>query len=143
MKYYSEKLDKIYNTEEELNKAESAAEEEKALVEVTRKDLAKKVDEANSRIEEAYENYNKAKIEAKKIADEAKQKIQEILEPAKKEIKGAEYAKVEAIKEFNSKFGVYTATYSGEKAVAEYNRLVSQFSNVFDNIWRPFSSWIW
>lgn len=142
LKFYSEETKKFYDTEEELVKAEKDAKEQKELIEVSRKELAKKVEEADSRIELAYQSYEKAKEEVSTIIEDAKKKAQEILEPAKKEIKDAEFARAEAIQNFNSKYGVYTTTYTGKKAQQEYNRIVNHFNNIFKDAWKPFS-WFW
>ena len=134
MKYYSEYLNKFYDSEEELVSAEKEAQE--------KKEMAKKVDMANTRIELAYQNYEVAKKQVNEIVEEAKKKIKEIIEPAKKEIKDAENERLEAIRDFNSKYGVYTETYTGDKAVEQYNRAVRHFNSIFENVWKPFSSWL-
>ena len=143
MRYYSDELKKFYDKEEDLVKAETEAKEKKELTEVTRKELAKKVEQADSSIEIAYDNYNKAKEEVPKLVDETKTKINQIMEPARKQIEEAEHAKYEAIKEFNSKYGVYTATYTGDKAEQHYNKMIKHFNSVFENMWKPFSNWLW
>lgn len=142
MKYYSEDLKKFYDSEEELVSAEKEAQEKKELAEVSRKEMAKKVDTANTRIKLAYENYEDAKKQVNEIVEEAKKKIKETIEPAKKEIKDAENERLEAIRDFNSKYGVYTETYTGDKAVEQYNRAVRHFNSIFENVWKPFSSWL-
>ena len=55
MKYYSEKTQKLYNSEEELNKAEAA------LIKVQEEEKAKKDARAKraKEVEEAYKNYKK------------------------------------------------------------------------------------
>ena len=140
MKYYSEDLKKFYDSEEELVSAEKEAQEKRELAEVSRKEMAKKVDMANTRIELAYENYEDAKKQVNEIVEEAQKKIDEIIEPVKKEIKDAENERLEAIRDFNSKYGVYTETYTGDKAVEQYNRAVRHFNSIFENVWKPFSS---
>ena len=64
MKYYSEQLEKFYDSEADLIEAEKSELEKKHLAEVSRKELAKKVEAADKRIELAYENYEKVKKEA-------------------------------------------------------------------------------
>ena len=142
MKYYSEQLEKFYDSEADLIEAEKSELKKKHLAEVSRKELAKKVEAADKRIELAYENYEKVKKEASDILTAAKKEAEELLDPAKKEIKDAEHERTSAIKDFNSKFGVYSITYTGEKAQKEYNRIVNQFSDIFKDAWEPFS-WFW
>lgn len=142
MKYYSENLKKFYDSEQELLDAEKKANEQKEIAELSRKEMAKKVELANSRIDLAYSNYEEAKKQVAEIVEEAKNKIKELIEPAKKEIRDAQNERLEAIREFNSKYGVYTETYSGDKAIEQYNRVINHFDSIFENVWKPFSSWL-
>ena len=50
MRYYSDELKKFYDKEEDLVEAETEAKEKKELTEVTRKELAKKIEQADSNI---------------------------------------------------------------------------------------------
>lgn len=140
MRYYSDELKRIYDTEEELVKAELEAKKEKELSEVTRKQLAKKVEEADEKIDRAYEEYEAVKQEIQKIVDETNEKISNMINSAKKNIKDAEDERLIAIKDFNSKYGVYTETYSGDKATKQYNRIVNHFNSIFENVFNPFAS---
>lgn len=142
MKYYSEELKKFYNTESELIEAEKESACLKERAESTKKELAKKVEAAEKRVEDAYDAYQEVRKSADKIVEEANEKIKQIIDPAKQEIKDAEYARTEAIKEFNSKYGVYTTTYSGDKALKEYERFARSFDETFRDFWKPFS-WLW
>lgn len=140
MRYYSDELKRIYDTEEDLVKAELEARKEKELSEVTRKQLAKKVEEADEKIDKAYEEYEAVKQEIQKIVDETNEKISNMINSAKKNIKDAEDERLIAIKDFNSKYGVYTETYSGDKATKQYNRIVNHFNSIFENVFNPFAS---
>lgn len=142
MKYYSEQTKKFYDTEADLVEAEQKSAELKEKREATKKELAKKVESADARVEAARDAYKAVQEEIDKIVEEANQKIKDLIEPAKKEIKDAEYARAEAIREFNSKYGVYTTTYSGDRAIKEYERFAHYFDNAFKNIWDPFK-WLW
>lgn len=53
MKYYSEKLEKLFETEEELKSAEKARDEEEAKEKVKREQRAERAKE----VEEAYKKY--------------------------------------------------------------------------------------
>lgn len=142
MKYYSEDLKKLYDSETDLLKAEDEAKKQKDIAENSRKQMARKIDEANDRIDRAYQSYDAAKKQVNDIINEAKKQVKDILDPAKKEISDAENARMEAIKEFNEKYGVYTETFSGDKAVEQYNRVLNQFNSTFENIWKPFYNWL-
>lgn len=142
MKYYSEDLKKLYDSEADLLKAEDEAKKQKDIAENSRKEMARKIDEANDRIDRAYQSYDAAKKQVNDIINEAKKQVKDILDPAKKEISDAENARMEAIKEFNEKYGVYTETFSGDKAVEQYNRVLNQFNSTFENFWKPFYNWL-
>lgn len=142
MKYYSEYLKKFYDSESDLLKAEDEAKKQKDIAENSRKEMARKIDEANDRIDRAYQSYDAAKKQVNDIINEAKKQVKNILDPAKKEISDAENERMEAIKEFNEKYGVYTETFSGDKAVEQYNRVLNQFNSAFENFWKPFYNWL-
>lgn len=61
MKYYSEDLKKFYDSEADLLKAEDEAKKQKDIAENSRKEMARKIDEANDRIDRAYQSYDAAK----------------------------------------------------------------------------------
>lgn len=142
MKYYSEDLKKFYDSESDLLKAEEEAKKQKDIAENSRKEMARKIDEANARIDTAYKSYEAAKKQVNDIINEAKKQVKNILDPAKKEISDAENARMEAIKEFNKKYGVYTETFSGDKAMEQYNRVLNQFNSACENFWKPFYNWL-
>ena len=142
MKYYSESLKKFYDSESDLLKAEEEEKKQQAIAETSRKEMAKNIEEANTRIDKAYQEYEVAKKKVEDLIAETRQKVKSILDPAKKEISDAENARMEAIKEFNEKYGVYTETFSGDKAVEQYNRVLNQFNSTFENFWKPFYNWL-
>lgn len=142
MKYYSESLKKFYDSESDLLKAEEEEKKQQAIAETSRKEMAKNIEEANTRIDKAYQEYEVAKKKVDDLIAETRQKVKSILDPAKKEISDAENARMEAIKEFNEKYGVYTETFSGDKAVEQYNRVLNQFNSTFENFWKPFYNWL-
>ena len=86
MRYYSDELNKVFDTEEELNKAENA---ERARI---RKEKMEKEKKANERKEQA---------------DKVKAAYEVYLEARSK------YA--EALEDFTRKFGPYHQTYTGEE----------------------------
>ena len=131
MKYYSEITKDFYNSEKEAIKAEEVAivekEKQEALKAKKEKDLteqkkqfAKKIDEAEAKLDKAYKNY-------KDVQSRCKQE----LAVAYKEISDAEAERVDAIKNFNTAFGVYRTCYTGERAQKEFDRLFSSLMNSF------------
>lgn len=148
MKFYSEHTKKFYdseedckNAEEEFNrqKAEKEEEEKSKMLAVSKekKELANAIETADANLNKAYEEYELAQKEAKKIMDEAIQKSNEILTPAKENIKNAQVEKYKAISAFNKKYGTYTTTYTGDKAYNEFRRT----SDWIDNLFSKFFSW--
>ena len=145
MKFYSEKLSKLYETEAELKTAEEKYEkqlqekkeaEEKRKNEIVneKKALAKAVDEADACVDAARENYKKVKAEPVKIIEEAYEKAEKLLEPAENAVQEAQKTKYNAVVEFNKKYGPYTESYTGDKAYNEFKKT----SEWFDDLFRPF-----
>lgn len=147
MKFYSEKLEKFFDSEAECKdaelKAEQVEEEKKEIAEVKsneRKQYAKKVEEADKALEEQYLKYEEAKkkiIEIKKKCDEECEKI---LIEAKKELKQAQDNKFVALEQFNDKFGPYTISYTGDKALKEMRRHFDTNADLFHWFF-PFFNW--
>lgn len=134
MKFYSEVLNNYYNTEKECVEAEKEyrkkAEKEKMLKEEKEKNLqrekkeaAKKVEDAEAALSEAYDRFKLEKQNAEELLAKAKAAYSETLEKAAADVKEKERKKLEAVKEFNDHFGVYSKIYTGEKASKEVARI--------------------
>lgn len=139
MKYFSEKLNKTYDTVEALELAEKEYEEKqnalaKATNEVSneKRKLATAVEAAEKNLADAYAHYDTTIEECKKIQEEANKKITEKLSPAKKLVKEAEKRKYDALVAFNNKYGVYTTTYTGKKAYDEFKRTCAWMDEIFN-----------
>lgn len=139
MKYYSEKLNKNYDTVEALEEAEKAAEEKALSVSAEKKALSKNIDAAEKALDKAYRDYDTAKEEAQKIINEAYDKAKEILTPAKEAVQEAQKARYNAISEFSDKYGCYTTVLTGSKAYDEFKRAVDTFDYL--NSW--INKWLW
>lgn len=135
MKYYSEVLKKVFDTPEALKEAEADSKRAEVKKEETRKALAARVEQAQSCIDKAYEDYDKALEEVQRILDDSNEKAEAIIKAAKEVVKDAESKKVEAIKAFNEKFGPYTTTYTGDKAKHEFDKLVNRLEDAFPLFW--------
>ena len=134
MKFYSEGLKKMFDTPEQC-----LAEEEKMRVEaeekkVTKAKLAKAVEDADKELDKAYENLKEAKKQVEELQKEYDEKVDAIMNPACDLIKECTKARADAIKEFNDKFGVYTTTYTGNKALNE----MAKMDKIFDNFFKKF-----
>ena len=134
MKFYSEGLKKMFDTPEQC-----LAEEEKMRVEaeekkVTKAKLAQAVEDADKELDKAYENLKEAKKQVEELQKEYDEKVDAIMNPACDLIKECTKARAGAIKEFNDKFGVYTTTYTGNKALNE----MAKMDKIFDNFFKKF-----
>ena len=107
MKYYSDKLDKLFDTKEQLFKEEkmyddklafekaqleakevqlkAEAEAEQKATSKRKKELSDEVEKATKHLDEAYKFYEAERAKAKDIYSEAQKKADEILKKAKKE----------------------------------------------------------
>ena len=150
MKYYSEVLNKNFDTIKELQSAESAfkleemrrakelekAAQERKIKEQEiaddKKKLVKAIDEAKAKVDEAqtivrssYQEYNDlvriAKEQGAKKVAEAKTKLNE-----------ASRDYYSAIKVYNDKYGVYQKTITNKDAVTEFNKLISSISDFWN-----------
>lgn len=136
--FYSEILNKYFDSEEECVKQELAEknkqvaiaqkkkESEQTKLE-SRKQAAKIVEAAEAALYEARDDLRKAEVEAREA-------YEKIVSPAKKKLQEAEHKRYEAITEFNKKFGVYTKRYTGQEAKDElFNRL-----DEIEDLWNMF-----
>ena len=159
MRYYSDMLNEFYETEEqckeaesdaiknleapeespcddctegkcsECNKIETPEAEQQEKKDLTKKDLADKVQRCEEKLKEAYELYSVAEQKASDLSKKYLKEIDEILSPAKKAVKDAEAAKYQAIKDFNDSYGVYRVSYTGARAAEELKRSLKQFED--------------
>ena len=134
MRYYSDELKQFFDTEEKLlaeeEKARQATEEKK----VTKAKLAKAVEDADKDLDEAYAGLEAAKQQVAELQKEYDEKVDAIMNPARDLIKECTKARAEAIKKFNDKFGVYTTTYSGNKALNEFAKI----DDMINQFWKRF-----
>ena len=140
MKYYSEKLDQMFDSIEDLTAAEASRSKKKksapsatcasANVEnvPSRKELANAVEVADNQLKEAYANYESAKAKVEELSKKYLEEVDCILEPAKKTVKEAERARYEAIRKFNDTYGAYQVTYTGARAADEMMKAISNIN---------------
>ena len=133
--FYSETLNKYFDSEEECIKQELiernkneikqksiSVEEQKAA---SRKQAAKVVESAERAVSQAYD-------ELKKAEDKARVAYKNIVNPAKEKLQKAEKQRLEAIIDFNKKFGVYTKRYTGQEANDEFLRTLTHIEDLFN-----------
>jgi seryl-tRNA synthetase len=154
MKFYSEKLDKLFNTEKELVVAEKeaiAAEEKKVLAAKEKRAEAKVVEDAFQARNAARREYNTKLVEARKIYNDAiiaaKKAFNETLTSATDVKDKAEEAYNKALKEFTAKYESYHMTLKdGDNVVTisnasdkNFETMGKDFNSFLDsllNIWK-------
>lgn len=145
MKYYSEKLKKLYDSVEALEKeelAEQAKAEQKAAEEIKKshkfaaekKQAAANVEAAAEKVTNAYKHYIEEKNEANALINECNLLVKgrlnnalEIISNSVKEYNNALYA-------FNDKFGPYKKVLTGDK-VKTYSNISNHLN---DSYFDPF-----
>ena len=146
MKFYSEKLDKLFDTLEELQAAETPKKKKKAVAEQpvvdeaatvpTRKELASAVEAADERVKQAYADYETAKGKAEELSKKYLEEFNALLDPAQKAVKEAERLRYEAIRNFNDSYGAYQVTYTGAKAADDMMKAISNINSRANKIFR-------
>lgn len=137
---------KQYNTKEEALKADEAflkakedeskkEAEKKALVSKEKKELADAVKSADDKVKEAEKSYQEARDKAAEILQKANEEAEDILKASLKDVDKAREERMLAIKAFNDKYGAYVSSYTGDKALEEYNRFVKNLNRSFNSFW--------
>lgn len=154
MKYYSDILCKVFDTEGALRDAEKSYEneqlkkkEEANLISKDKKILSDAIDKASIELDRAYEKYDAACDEASKLFEDSDEKIQalkdqisdiinktnnaveELMTNADTDVKSANKKKYDAITAFNNKYGPYSKKYTGEEAKKEFDRQSRLFNS--------------
>lgn len=125
MRYYSDETKKFYDTVEELTKAEEEKKTTALSVSKQKKELSDAISLADDNLEKALNDYNK-------IKEDAYQTYLETLKPAKDAVDKAQKDKYEALSKFNEKFGTYMVSYTGDKALKEFERTSRLFNSIFN-----------
>lgn len=136
MKYYSEKLGKLFDTPEELKEKEAAAAKAETEKAITKARLAKNIEDADNALNSAYDALEIAKKKVEELQKEYDKKVDDILNPAIEEVKKCNEKKVNAIKTFNKVYGPYKTTYTGDRATREWCRTSNLFENLLRDFWR-------
>ena len=135
MRFYSDELKKFFDTEEqclaEEERARVAAEEKK----ITKAKLAKLIEDADKELEAAYKELETAETKVKELQKEYDLKVDELMDPVLAKIKECNKNRASAIKEFNDRFGAYTTTYTGNKALNEFIKFENVVKNFFKRLY--------
>jgi hypothetical protein len=154
MKYYSEKLNELFDTPEALEAAENAVKKSckhkgctktdvnnlndkcdckdasKNVEGPTKKQLAANVDAAEENLKTAYAEYEVAKKQVEELSKTYLESVEAILTPAKEAVKKAEQERYAAIRKFNESFGAYQVTLTGDRAAKEMMRAINEMNSV-------------
>lgn len=133
MKIYSEITKNLYDTEKECLEAEKEFKREKDTAELSKKAAAKAIEDAQTKLDEANALYDAAKEKAAKMLEESNKEITKLLNDAESVVKKAEDEKLNAVLEFNKKYGTYKTTLTGEKAAEAYKRSLDRFNRTLSN----------
>lgn len=134
MRYYSDELKKFFETEKECKEAEAKAKELAEKSKSTKAAMAKAVEEADLQLELAYKELEQAKKHVEELQKMYDAEVDSVMNPIMETIKKRLADRQKAIQAFNQKFGAYTTTYSGNKAVDEFLKT----SNILDSLWKSF-----
>lgn len=132
MKFYSEELKKFFETQEQCLAAEEKARIDAEEKNITKAKLAKAIDDAEKLVDEAYEELELAKKQVCELQAEYDAKVDNIMTPAVNKVSESTKIRAEAIKKFNDNYGVYTTTYTGNKALNEYLKI----ENMMNQLWK-------
>lgn len=133
MRYYSDLLEKTFDTVEELEKEESAKLELEKKLQVEKEKTATERKELAHQVEEAYKNY----IE---VLDINSKKLSELQAQINKENREASNKYLELRNEFIEKYGSFHMTYKDKTPKVEINEPVKQitFSDMFNDVFDLF-----
>lgn len=159
MKFYSEKLDRMFDTPEALAEAEAAENVEctcnnvddtfkdrvKKFVKTSvkedvnkipsKKQLAATVDAADEKVREAYAEYEVAKKQIEELSKTYLESVNTILTPVKEAVTKAEEERYAAIREFNKYYGAYQTVLTGDRAAKEMIRAINEINSNQRKIW--------
>lgn len=142
MKFYSEKLDRMFDSMDELLNAENQPRKNskkttsetspQESTKVTKKQLVTNIENADKELEAAHTNMTAVKEQVEQLSKKYLDEVEGLLTPAKERIKTAEIEKFKAIQEFNKYYGAYQVTYTGDKAAKEFSRARNLQGSLFD-----------
>ena len=107
MKYYSEKLDEMFDTEDQLLKAEELADKNKVEEKTLKENCETAIKLAEELVKEAEIEMEDATNQVAQLQEEYDAKVDAIMEPARKKLEQCIAQRNNCIKNYNEKFGPY------------------------------------
>ncbi len=156
MKYFSEKLNEVFDTPEALEEAEMSYDKarltehnkdvnnvlatKKTEIKVpSKKQLAADVEDAEAKLKEARADYDVATQKVEELSRKYLEEVDAILTPVKEAVTAAEQRRYEAIRKFNEAYGAYQVTLTGDRAAQEMLRTINELNKIPKDIFRnPF-----
>ena len=139
MKYFSEVLNKTFDSVSELETEEKRFEAQKAKEieeahkkEDTKKKLVQAIEQEEKNVDSAYDELESAREKCKVILEESNKKVETILTEAKEKVRVAEQKRLNAIREYNKLYGTYKVYYDNLKTDADRARVERQVNSLFD-----------
>ena len=118
-KYYSDILNKYFDSEAECIDAEKEFEESKKIekkkideYKAIKRKLLDEIDSADLEVKKALDDYDKAKAYAAEILEKSNEEAEAILNSAKSKVDAANKNKYDKLIEYTSKYGTYKKTYT-------------------------------
>lgn len=135
-----ETVDECIKADEAFDKALIAKEKEESEKKISlstrKKEKAAAIQAADDALALAQTELDKAREEGRKLIEDAQAEAKKLIKEAAGKVRVASDKKYEAISDFNKEFGTYTTTYTGQKALEEYNRMTRHFNDILDNIFK-------
>lgn len=134
--YYSDLLNKTFNSKDECLEAEreyrlkkTADEENIKRKNVEKEELSSKIDEADKEIDQLSEEYKKVQEEADNIIREAEDKAEDLLKQFYLKLDKASEKRMLLIKEFNEKYGSEVK----DDAYQTYMNVINKLKRIFND----------
>lgn len=127
MKYYSEQLEKMFDTEDQLLEAEATAKKEAASEATLKENCETAIKLAEELIKEAEIEMEDAQNQVAQLQEEYDAKVDAIMEPARKKLQSCIEQRNNCIKNYNEKFGTYVQVHYGEDANTNWLKIFNQF----------------
>ena len=130
MKYYSEKLDRMFDTEGQLLEEENLFDKEQESEVTLKENCEKAIKLAEELIKEAEIELEDAQNQVTQLQKEYDAKVDAIMEPARKKFQSCIEQRNNCIKNYNEKFGPYVQVHCCGKDVYEnWSKIFNQFLN--------------
>lgn len=127
MKYYSEKLDKMFDTADQLLEEEALAAKKEASEKSLKENCETAIKVAEELVKEAEIEFDVAQTQVAQLQEEYDAKVDAIMEPARKKLQSCIEQRNNCIKNYNEKFGPYVQVQYGKDVYGNWPKIFNQF----------------